>query len=269
MARRLAPVAVRVPAGVVLTGPLLRRLAGDVRIGWDVRRADGQAVRARRVAAPGLVPVVCLHGIGVTSRYFVPTLRELAGDADLWAPDLPGSGRLEVPGLADQLVAWMGAAGIDRAVLVANSFGCQVAVDAAVRHPAAVAALVLNGPTTDPEARHPLGQLQRWVRTGRHESVLQLPLLVADYLGAGPWRARRMLATVLRDAIEAKLPSVEQPAVVVRGEHDVIVPADWAAEAARLLPRGRLVTVPGAGHAVNFSHPSELAVVVRDVLDQR
>jgi 2-hydroxy-6-oxonona-2,4-dienedioate hydrolase len=45
-----------------------------------------------------------------------------------------------------------------------------------------------------------------------------------------------------------------------------MVPRDWAEEAVRLLPQGRLVVVPGAAHTVNFTHPTELAAVVLDVV---
>jgi pimeloyl-ACP methyl ester carboxylesterase len=59
-------------------------------------------------------------------------------------------------------------------------------------------------------------------------------------------------------------PSVEAPVLVVRGEHDRIVPQAWAEEVARLA-RGRLEVLPG-GHALNFTSPEELARVVRSFL---
>jgi pimeloyl-ACP methyl ester carboxylesterase len=37
--------------------------------------------------------------------------------------------------------------------VLGNSFGCQVAVELAVRHPHRVGGLVLVGPTIDPAAR--------------------------------------------------------------------------------------------------------------------
>jgi 2-hydroxy-6-oxonona-2,4-dienedioate hydrolase len=58
-----------------------------------------------------------------------------------------------VPQLADALTAWIGAAGIGRPALVGNSFGCQVIVELAARHPEQVACAVLQGPTMDAAAR--------------------------------------------------------------------------------------------------------------------
>jgi pimeloyl-ACP methyl ester carboxylesterase len=83
------------------------------------------------------------------------------------APDLPGYGKTPVPAgasrasaptvreQAEQLVSWMDAAGIDRAVLFANSVGVQVATEVAVRHPARVQRLVLDRPSPDPAYRAP------------------------------------------------------------------------------------------------------------------
>jgi pimeloyl-ACP methyl ester carboxylesterase len=73
---------------------------------------DGRPVFARVSAggAPGAVPVVCVHGLGVSGRYLMPTARELAADHPTFVPDLPGYGRsakpprpLDVPGLAAAL----------------------------------------------------------------------------------------------------------------------------------------------------------------------
>jgi pimeloyl-ACP methyl ester carboxylesterase len=63
------------------------------------------------------------------------------------------------------------------------------------------------------------------------------------------------------------LPQVRAPAVVVRGEHDLIAPPRWAAEVAARLPRGRCVTIAGAAHAAHWSHPQAVAAVVDEVVD--
>src|SRR4051794_25652972 len=90
--------------------------------------------------------IVLIHGLLVSSRYMLPTAHRLAAFSNVLIPDLPGWGRsskperaLTVRELADAVVAWFDAVGLGRPVLVANSFGCQVAVDIAARYPDRVA----------------------------------------------------------------------------------------------------------------------------------
>src|SRR3982751_3131372 len=104
--------------------------------------------------------VILVHGMVISSRYMVPTAERLAPLCDVYAVDLPGYGKSAKPArvlslaeLADALAAWMKAAGLEKAHLVGNSFGCQIIVEFALRHPARVNRIVLQGPTVDPEAR--------------------------------------------------------------------------------------------------------------------
>lgn len=219
-------------------------------------------------------PVVLVHGLGMSSRYMVPTLRWMGRDFDVYAPDQPGFGLsakpsrpLDILELAEWVVRWMDAAGLARAALVANSLGCQIAVHAAVRHPDRVWALVLQGPTTDPQARS-LGRQMRllWRNRRAEPSPGMAPLI--DYMHAG---LRRTVATaryMLADRIEDLLPRVAAPALVVRGADDPLVPHRWAAEVAALLPDGQLCEVPGAAHTMIAVAARDLARVSRSFLWQ-
>ncbi|MDP8911312.1 MAG: alpha/beta hydrolase [Actinomycetota bacterium] len=238
---------------------------------------DGQAIHARLWRQPAgshAATVVLVHGLVVSSRYMVPAGEELSSRCDVYAPDLPGFGRsdkpdqtLDVPQLADALARWMTVAGVGRAALLGNSFGCQVAVDAAVRYPELVDRLVLVGPTVDPHARSGVRHALRWLAEARRD-VQMAPILARDCASAGLRRAAETFRIMLDDPIERKLPQVRAPVLVVRGSRDRIVPSRWAAEAASLLPRGKLVVVPGTGHAMNFHAPLELARVAAPFLRQ-
>src|SRR5436190_22416974 len=87
-----------------------------------------------------------------------------------------------------------------------------------------------------------------------------------DYRDAGVGRVIATFRHAVRDRIEDKLPRLDVPALVVRGTRDPIVPQRWAHEAARLLPQGRLVVVPGGAHTMTFTSPDALAAVVLDFL---
>jgi pimeloyl-ACP methyl ester carboxylesterase len=221
--------------------------------------------------APSPSPsIVLVHGLGVSSRYMMPTAELLSPHARVFAPDLPGFGlslaprrALSIPELADALALWMQASGIERAVLVGNSLGAQIIVDFAVRYPEFVSQAVLIAPTIDPQARRFMRQVTRLLRDGLREPLSLLPIVIGDYLRTGLRRGARTLKFALRDKIEDKLPLMQTRTLVVRGGRDPIVPQGWMEEATRLLPRARLVVIAPAAHAVNYNSPDAL---VREVL---
>jgi 2-hydroxy-6-oxonona-2,4-dienedioate hydrolase len=217
-----------------------------------------------------------VHGLLVSSRYMLPTAERLAPDFPVYVPDLPGYGKstklprvLSVPELADGLASYLRAAGLGPVALLANSFGCQIAVDFAVRYPEHVARLILVGPTVDPHAHTMHQQIGHWLLNLPGEPPALGLVVLRDLLDMGP---RRMLATfrrMLDDHIETKLPRVAAPTLVVRGGRDTSVPQRWVEEATRLLPRARLVVVRGAAHTLNYNSPRALVRVVRAfLLDQ-
>jgi pimeloyl-ACP methyl ester carboxylesterase len=221
----------------------------------------------------GPIPIVLVHGIGASSRVMRRLIAELGADYPVFAPDLPGFGMSEDPahvldaeGHAEALRQWMASAGIDGAAVLGTSYGCQVAVELAIRDPERVDALILSGPTFDPAARDARAQLRRWLRSTWRESPMLVPHVVRDFLDCGPFRFQRTFELALDELIEEKLPQVDVPALVVRGERDPIVPQAWAKRVTELLPNGELRVIPKAGHALHFSAAGALADAVYDFL---
>ncbi|MEV4456576.1 alpha/beta fold hydrolase [Microbispora sp. NPDC049633] len=104
--------------------------------------------------------MVLVHGLAVSHRYMMPLAVRLAARHPVRVVDLPGFGlsgkparTLDLPEMADRLAEWLETADAAPAVLLGNSFGCQVAVEVAVRHPTLARGLVLAGPITDAHAR--------------------------------------------------------------------------------------------------------------------
>ncbi len=250
--------------------PMSNRRVGRIHIPVEDLEIHTWRAGLHRIDTP---PIVLVHGL-VSGRHMLPLAERLAGDFMVFAPDLPGFGKshkpsrvLNVSELTDALAAWMDAAGLDRAALLGNSFGCQVIVELAVRHPELVERVVLQGPTMDPAARTVRQQLWRWLRNAPRDPPSHALNLLRDYRDCGMRRLLRTFQYALEDRIEEKLPHVGVPALVVRGSRDPITPQRWAEEAARLLPMGRLAVIPGVAHTVNYAAPLELTRVVRPFLN--
>lgn len=242
---------------------------------WTRVRGTRVHDRASSVVGPRAMPIVLVHGLAVSHRYLMPLAARLAPRYPVRAVDLPGFGLseepgsvLDVPELADRLAEWLTTAGLTPAAVLGNSFGCQVAVDLAVRHPALVRCLVLVGPTIDPQARTAPRQILRWLRNLPHEDPSLLPVVLRDLVDAGPRRVVRTLGIALRDPIERKLPAVRVPALVTRGGLEPVVPQRWAEQATELLPHGQLAVVPGSPHDATYTAAENLAALVLPFLDR-
>jgi pimeloyl-ACP methyl ester carboxylesterase len=173
--KREAPAAVA-PAGAVAAGRVgVRRFR--VTVGpWSVHARES-------VGAVGYPPVVLVHGVVVSGHYMVPTIEVLGRYRHVYAPDLPGFGRsggprapMDIPGLAASLAGWMRAAGIEKADVVAHSFGCQIAAEFAARNPERVGRLALLGPTGNPENRSVIAQIGHWALDCVRVPLQQLPV---------------------------------------------------------------------------------------------
>jgi pimeloyl-ACP methyl ester carboxylesterase len=238
----------------------LSRAAPQPALGFTSRWVSvaGQRLHIRTRAEPAgagpAAPWVLLHGLAVSHRYLMPTAAALSGGA-VHVPDLPGFGLsgkparvLDPAAHAAVVAAWLDTELVTGAHVLGNSFGCQVAVELAVRRPDLVDALILVGPTVDPAALTAVGQVRRWLRDLAREDPYQALIIASDVRDAG---LRRILATLrhsVRHRIDRRLPLVGAPVLVLRGEHDPIAPPRWVAEATRLAADGRSADVPNAAH---------------------
>ena len=220
-------------------------------------------------SAPGRPQLVLVHGLGVSSRYMVPAAERLALSHNVFAPDLPGFGRSESPrdffSIGEQAHAlgdWINASGIRTPVLVGHSYGCQVVVELAMQRPTCAMALVLSAPTVENSRRSIIGEARRLVADVPRERLGLLPIVVRDYVRAGPRRILFTLRDAISDRIEDKLPRMSIPTLFVRGGRDPIVSARWIAFLAGQMRGAAVVTLEGAAHALNFSAAEEFAAAV-------
>lgn len=276
--RWIVATGVGVLAGFTLAHALARQRACQVRSAPLGRltarrvRVEGTTMLARISVDPvpsDRLPVILVHGLGMSSRYMIPLARHLAPHVRVYAPDLPGFGLSDKPHrvltvreLADALAAWMRAVGVERAALIGNSLGCEVLVELALVHPRLVDRLVLQGPTPDPEARGLVRQVAGFFAVALFERWSLAWVALTDYARGGIRRYVLTLRSMIGNRIGEKLPRVGQPTLVVWGTRDYIVPYAFVTRLAGLLPRGRLAVITGAAHGINYSHPRAFTAVL-------
>jgi pimeloyl-ACP methyl ester carboxylesterase len=222
----------------------------------------------------GKLPVILVQGLGIAASYMIPAMTEMASYAKVFALDFPGFGDSVKPAhifniieLADVLAAWMRASNIERAVLVGHSFGSQVVAEFALRHSMMIDRAIFVAPTMDRRARSAFRQFWRLLRNARNEPFHLIALAVKSYFKFGWRREALTLRFALEDRIEDKFPLIRVPSLVVRGELDTVVPHFWAKELTDLLPDGRLSTIEGGTHGVNYNSPQKFAATIREFLD--
>jgi len=223
-----------------------------------------------RKAGKGQHAVVLVHGLTVSGNYLLPTAVELADHFTVYVPDLPGFGDSEKPRrvlgiveMAETLKAWMDAIGLERAYLLGNSLGCHTIAVMAARHREHVSGTIFVSPVGDPGGRNiprlGLRALNDFVR----EPWSFWTIMIHNLWQAGVKRTVLTLRNLQQFRLEAWLPQVHVPALVVGGGRDRIVPISWIGRVTALLPQGQVSVIKEAGHVPNYSHPARLAALIR------
>ena len=227
---------------------------------------DGRAVRYR-VTGSG-EPLVLVHGLAGSWRWWSPLLRPLSEHRRLYAVDLPRPGRsVGAAALSAWLARWLDAAGLERVDLAGHSLGGLVAAELAARRPERAKRLVLVAPAGIPCGRRlparalpligTLAALHSW-----------LPMVVGDAVRIGPVGLVRGIAFVSRCDLTPELASVGASTLIVWGERDHLVPLRVAKQWQRALPLSRLVLLQ-CGHVPMLEAPRQLASSMLSFLDEK
>lgn len=231
------------------------------------------------------IPVIALHGVTDSWRSFEPVLPHLPSDLHVLALTQRGHGGSDKPGggytpadFAADLVAFMDAKAIDRAVLVGHSMGSINALRCAIDHPSRVAGLMLAGtmpwfgqpaemidfhrefiaPLADPVPEAFAREFQLST-LARPIAEAWLEGFVAESLKAPAYVWRAAFAGFIGDDFSARLCEIEAPTWIVWGRHDRFCPASEQQSMLQRVRGSRLVEYAGAGHAMHWEEPQRFA----------
>ncbi|MDR2219536.1 MAG: pimeloyl-ACP methyl ester esterase BioH [Methylobacillus sp.] len=241
--------------------------------------------------------IVLLHGWGMHGGVWDAVAGELAQNHCAHVIDLPGMGYsdpvapYDLAHLADAVAEVIP----ENSTVIGWSLGGQIAIKLALNNPQHVNRLVLVDSTPC------FVQSRDWQAGIAPEIFREFAAQVGDdyretmtrFLGLqtfGGASSRIVLRdlkerfftrpapqpAVLRDALDIllttdlreQLPRLQQPALLIHGSRDTLVPPDASRWMATQLPHARLMIINGASHAPFLSHPAVFMQTLREFFEE-
>ncbi|MCA0457888.1 MAG: alpha/beta hydrolase [Chloroflexi bacterium] len=225
---------------------------------------------------------VVIHGAGGTHLDWPAEIRRLP-ELNAVILDLPGhgrsagTGRNSVGAYASDVLAFMDALKLDKAILAGHSMGGAIAQTIALQHPARVIGLILIG-TSAKLGVHPdllNGMVNEFKRT--------VNVLVSLYYGTRPnesmvRRSQQRLSdfnpvTLYNDYVACnafdlrdQLQHITVPTLIIGGSDDRMTPYKASSFLNAHIAGSRLVQIDGGGHMMMLEQPETAAEAIREWL---
>jgi pimeloyl-ACP methyl ester carboxylesterase len=248
-------------------------------------------------------PLLLLHGVGHSSTAWLRSLPILGIRHRAIAPDFPGVGQSDVPDarfdpafFARFALDFLGALGLERVDVAGNSLGGLTAMLAALDRPAvfrrliAVDPLGFTIPPVPPLDDAVLTIIGLWLSFPRTRALVRAgyasgffdPRLIdeasvdeiADRAQNQPRMdaARKTLREIFHfskhlDAFHRRLMALPQPAMIVWGANDPVLPVKDVEIARRVLPRSRIEVLDRCGHCPHIERSEAFCALVLDFLN--
>jgi pimeloyl-ACP methyl ester carboxylesterase len=254
--------------------------ASGIRIAWE-RRGSGP-------------PLLLIHGLGYARWGWEPVVDGLAEAHEVVLFDNRGVGGSDAPlgpyssrQLAEDTVAVLDAAGLERAHVLGTSLGGMVALQVALDSPDRVDRLVLacttpGGPSAAPMPEQTVRLLQESPSLPR-DVAMRRGVENALAPGADPAMIDRIMEHRLETAqplaawlaqaaagasfdVWDRVADIAAPTLVLTGDLDVVVDPRNSELLAQRIPDARLELFPGAGHLFFWEQPDRFVEVVKEFL---
>ncbi|WP_165423691.1 alpha/beta fold hydrolase [Ktedonosporobacter rubrisoli] len=215
---------------------------------------DGQPVRYEVIGKGE--PVIMVHGLCGSTRWWSCNINELAQRYRLYLLDLPGFGAMNrAPGgfklaeTAHWLLKWMQGVGIQKAHFVGHSMGGHICLQLAALRPEMVERLVLVSPAVMLPTRPIASFIWPLLLSTRSLTLSFFMIVCYDTLRAGPITLLRALQDLMvAQHTSLDFQAITAPTLLIWGEHDAQVPAMIGPLLCQRLSDARLLIIKRAGH---------------------
>lgn len=232
-------------------------------------------------------PVVLIHGAGGTHLYWPPQIRRLPG-YQMFALDLPGHGRSRsdrgcqsIGEYTQNILAWLEAIGLHRAIFVGHSMGSAITLNLALDTPEQVLGLVLIGGGVKLPVNAVL--LEEASNSATYPRAVEMIVKWA-FAPAVPDNLRTLARRTMMETRQSvfygdllacdsfnvieRVNQINCPTLVISGEQDKMTTVRSNQYLASQIPNARLELIPGAGHMVMIEQPNAVASLLRNFLTQ-
>jgi pimeloyl-ACP methyl ester carboxylesterase len=252
---------------------------------------NNRNVRYYDAGEPHRDAILLLHGdFGDAALHWKEALEFFAEDYYVIAVDLPGYGksnklrRMDIDALVQWTKGVLDGLGIDRTVLIGNSFGALIARVFAAQYPGYAKALVIVNGGTIPAvpgmakflARLPLvgSMIYNWLgksTSSRKElaKVVHVQDILTDDFVARVRENAPALATLMRAMSVSKIPenvTPKVPTLIIWGEDDAIMSIEIGKRLQSQIPGARLSEVSGCGHLPHLEESDVFTFQVKNFL---
>ncbi len=233
-------------------------------------------------------PLIVLHGAYMNIKTMGAIIPKLAETHKVYALELQGHGRttdidrpITYPNLADDVAAFMDAAGIKKADVFGYSMGAAAGLQLAIRHPEKVNKLAAASGAYDAEGWQP--EFKAFIPQMTVEMFAGMPF-AADYrkLAANPdgfpALVKKLIALEHEPmAWEADVKALKTPVLIIAGDADVVTLEHSVAlfrllgggvmgDMGKPLPASRLAVLPATSHTAVINQPDLLHAFIEPFL---
>ena len=254
---------------------------------------------------------ILLHGFGASEYSWREVMEPLSRSGRVIAYDRPAFGLTERPmegnwtgtnpysvqGNVELLDGLMDELGVDKAILVGNSAGGEVAAAYALEHPERVQGLVLVDPAVGKENRGPVPQWavslmaspqirhiapllvrtiagdmgNETIRMAWHDPARIDPQVYEGYrrpLKANNWDKALYEFTIAGNPVSysGHLAKLTMPVLIITGDDDRIVPTAQSIQVSREIPGAELGVLKDCGHVPQEECPDQFMTSIRAFL---
>ena len=231
-----------------------------------------------------LPPVILIHGAGGHHLHWPAQIRRL-GKYPIYAVDLPGHGKSSgrgqqtIAAYAQNLISWMDALDMHRAVFVGHSMGGAIALWMGTQRPERVLGLGLVA--TGAKLKVDPAILEN---ASRSETFPTLIEMIANW-AFGPQADERLVELATQRMAEIRpsvmhsdfvacrafnimteISGIPATCAVICGEDDQLTPHRHSQYLAANIPKATLHLIPNAGHMVQLEQPEAVAEALTGLL---